>query len=542
MTAGSALAERPETAGADSTPEGPATRRWSLEHVAVGAVVSAFAVAVASSIWIRSPLGHDESVYALRARDLIEGGWTTSSGVYWADYRAPGLSIMLAAVGRIIGLHVSTSRAVVMVLGAVIVATTWFVARRVGGPVAGLVAAVTLAASAGFVLTSSLLLADVPGAAFTMVAVAVYTSEIRDDRLRWSWWVVPLCALAATVSRFGAPIMLGAGLVGVTIMFAPRLLGRRDWLLIAQIAVLGVATALTCALVMFTHLVSLGDASPVEANQNLVGGKGLTFATGWRDLRRVVNPWSDYSLHLWSGPVAVLVALGVALALVGVAVRRVPAAVVAGAALAAVVSTFGIVLTVGLVVPNYLALSLPFWAILAGLGYGWTVAAIRSWSAPLVAGLAVVGAVIAAFLVVDAARDARAAHGGYIDSFGAIRSSSVQVNETYEDGRCLLVTSYSPQVGYYSGCDVVTFSGSELEGPLQDELIPRIVGRTDAPDGYDVVGVFVVESGKRQPPDEVFDSAPSLDRRRLFEHGEPGARRRHSWVQLIEPCAWERTC
>jgi hypothetical protein len=514
--------------------------RW----VSIGTVVLAFFLSVSSAIWLRSPIGHDEAVYSLRARDLLNHGWSTTTGSYWTDYRAPGLSVLMSLVGQVIGLHVSTSRAIVMVLGAAIVVATWDIARRIGGDIAGVVAALVLTASFGFTLTSSVLLADVPGAAFAIVAVVVYFAEIERGVLRWSFVLVPVLTFCGTVSRFGAPFMLAAGLVGVSLIAVVDVYRARNWVLVGQALLLAAAVALTCALVLLTDLLSLGTLSPVEANRRLIDGKGYDTSSGLRDLERVVNPWSGYVHQLWSRPVAIFAAAGIGLAIIGVLLKKLRARVVIGVGFACVSSTMAIVVSVGLVQTNYLVLTLPYWAILAGLGYGWFFAEVwrsaaraEDWRPALI----VAGVLVAIPFVADAAHDARSKHVGYEISFGVIRGASVAAGDGLGDD-CLLVTSYSPQVGYYSRCRVVTFDKSRLDSPLLETLPRRIDAALRGRSDVGAIGVFIVENGKRQPAADEFETSPALERARLFEIGEDGHPKRHAWVQIIRPCVADMTC
>ena len=101
-------------------------RRLMVAAGIVGIVLSRCHI---PALAVRSPLGHDESVYALRSRNLLEG-WTYLSGDYWRDYRAPGLPLMFSGLGRVIGVHVTTARAFVVLLGVLIVLVTALLGRR----------------------------------------------------------------------------------------------------------------------------------------------------------------------------------------------------------------------------------------------------------------------------------------------------------------------------------------------------------------------------------------------------------------------------
>ena len=97
--------------------------------VALGIVIVCYLAICISALAERSALGHDESVYALRSRDL-QGGWTNLSGNYWRDYRAPGLPLLLAAVGRVLGTYVTAARFVVVLLGLTIIIVTTIIGAR----------------------------------------------------------------------------------------------------------------------------------------------------------------------------------------------------------------------------------------------------------------------------------------------------------------------------------------------------------------------------------------------------------------------------
>ena len=528
------------------TTEAP-TRRHLMARVRndtaqIGIVVAAFLVGVLAVIGSRTPLGHDESVYVLRGRDIAELGWNELSGEYWVDYRAPGVPLLLSWLARVVGVHVTTSRALIAVLAVVVLLGTWAIGRRFAGAMVGVVAAVVLAVTSGFISTASTVLADVPGAAFSIVAVWIFGAEACQGRLRWAWLLVPILTLLACISRFGSPFMLGAGLVGLSVAVLPEVVRSRNWLLVAQAVLLGLVVALISWLVLFTELVSIRGRTPVDANRSLIEGKQLTAATGFRDLGAVVNPWSDSGVvRLWSAPVAVIVVVGVVAAITAALLGRVSRAVVAGISIAAIVSTVGIVASVGLIVNNYLALTLPYWALLVGIGWTWmwrVVATVFEGDVPRRA-LAAAACVIAIALLMDGVVDARRIAATSTSTFVPIRAASVELGEAY-DGRCIAITSYTPQVGYFSGCIVTPF-GSELDRPLDELLADRLAPYQGlVEDGYQPV-VFLVDSGKRQPSHSAFDS-PAVSSRRLFEHSVGDGRRQTSWVQVVDGCVLARAC
>lgn len=523
-------------------------RAARVDLASIAVVAGAFLISVLTVIAKRVPLGHDESVYMLRARDLGELGWSATSGDYWVDYRAPGGSIMLSALGELVGLHVATSRAFVALLATSMVILTWAIGRRLADPRVGLVGAALLALTTGYVSASSLVLADVPGAAFSLAAVWLYAVEVQNRRLRFSFVAIPALTLFACVSRFGAPFMLAAGFVGVSLFALPDVLRERNRRLAVQALLLGLVVTIVCWVVLFTEFVSIRGESPVEANQRLVSSKQLSISTGFRDLWSVVNPWSGARVqHLWSKPVAVIMALGVVAAIVGAILNRVPRRFVVGMAAAAIFSTIGITASIGLIVSNYLVLCLPFWVLLAGSGLAWLgdllVRPIRlARVAPVFATLVVV---VAAGLLVSTASEARLIATRSTASFVPIRAASVELGETF-GRRCVAVTSYTPQVGYYSGCKVTVFGTVVQVAEVVTQSLPEMLSdRLLSFDqlvrqGYQPV-VFLVNRGKRQPPEEAFQST-AVDAERLFEYSIGRGSRQTSWVQLIDPCVIERNC
>lgn len=513
-----------------------------------GVVVGVCFLAVTlPALAVRSPLGHDESVYALRSRDLLDG-WAFLSGDYWRDFRAPGLPLMLSGIGRVVGVHVTTARILVVVLGLLIVVTTGLLGRRLANWSVGAMAAALLVVSNGFVLTSTTLLADTPGAAFALVAVAIYLRDVDHGRLRWSYLVVPLATFAATLSRFGAPFMIAAGLAGVVVIAAPAVVSVRNWRLVAESAALAAATALVVALVVLTDTFSLDGRSPASANRDLVGRNDFTFSTGMSDLKQVINPWSGHFFPMWSKAVGLLFVSGVVLAVVSVIVQRSRWRVVAFGLVAGSISVLSIVATVGLVVPNYLSLSIPYWAILAASGWDWLARRAIAWgrSRDLPAARIVLVGTASVFVVLAAnvANDVRDAHHGYGVAHGAVRSASVVARQELGD-ECVLISRYTPQAGYYSRCRISPFHEWDLP-QARDSLgvtIDQVVARWNLgipPDSP--IATLLVEQAIRQPDLAELTTQDGLLGERLFEAGQPGEARRYTVLHVVEPCVADRSC
>lgn len=513
--------------------------------IVIGVLCVAFVAISLPSLFVRSPLGHDEAVYALRARNMLDG-WTYRSGDYWRDYRAPGLPVMLSLVARVTGAGVTVFRFVVVLLGAATLGSTFFAGRVLRGWTVGLGAALAMMLTSGFVLSSTTLLADVPGAAFAMIAVAAYVHDVRQGQLRTSLVIVPLACFVSTLSRFGAPFMLGAGLVATVVVYAPEIAARRDVRLVAQSAALAAIVGAVVAVVVLTDTFTLDGTSPATANSDLVSGNGFTFSTGIADLWNVINPWSGHFFSLWSRWVAVLFLVGVVAALISIAFDRSRARIVVFGLLAGLISTFAIVITVGLVVPNYLALTLPFWALTAATGWDAILRAVTQIRIQAVRdGLLVLAGVGLVLLIVASAQRVKDGHEGYVDAYANIRQASVYTGEQLGDD-CQLIARYTPQAGYYSGCEIFPFTRVSPDDPAND-LASAAEAITDNGSYGSAVesgglAVMYVERAIRQPELTLAISLDDLYARRLIELGEPEDRRQHVIVEVVASCVADFSC
>jgi 4-amino-4-deoxy-L-arabinose transferase-like glycosyltransferase len=522
--------------------------RYRLSPHSVGALTVGFVflTLTAPALAVRSPLGHDEAVYSLRGRDLLTG-WTHLSVDYWRDYRAPGLPLMLGGLGRVIGVHVTTSRLLVVLLALVIMASTAAIGARLASRSVGLTAAALLPLVFGFSLTATIVLADTPGAAFALVAIAIYLRDVEAGRLRLSLVAVPLLAFAATMSRFGAPFMLGAGLVGVAIVFAPDVVRGRNWAVALESAGLAVAVTAVVAVVILTDTFTLDGRSPATANSDLVGMNGFTIRTGMENLFDVVNPWTAHSFPLWSKAVALMVGAGLVAAVVSVVFDRSRWRIVTFGLFAGVVSLFAVVATVGLVVPNYLVLTLPFWALVAAAGWEWMARAVFTrvrHRVAVVRVLAAVAAVGVAALVVDVGSDVRQVHQRYELLYANILDASLvtfdQVGES-----CVLIARYTPQAGYYSRCRIAPFDDQDWPDDAEwlAASVDNVINRWDLgvpPDAP--IAVMLVRQANRQPDSTTLTERADLFVERVFEAGSPEKYRDQVTVLIVDPCVSERSC
>ncbi|HLW17454.1 MAG TPA: glycosyltransferase family 39 protein [Actinomycetota bacterium] len=169
-------------------------------------IVCAFVASVSFSIAQRIPFENDESVYATQARAWAAGGPITGVGLQ----RAP----LLPAIGTI--LYKAGARAewpfrlVGLLSGVAAVLLTWGLARAVAGPTAGLTAAALFASVPNVQQRSAQFMTDVPATAL-MLAFALIVWRNRE-RAGPSLLVAAPIAAAAVYLRYASilPIVVVA--------------------------------------------------------------------------------------------------------------------------------------------------------------------------------------------------------------------------------------------------------------------------------------------------------------------------------------------
>jgi 4-amino-4-deoxy-L-arabinose transferase-like glycosyltransferase len=433
------------------------TRRQSIAGWEVIAVVGAMAVVGVIGVIAISrgaPLLWDEAVYSLRVRELVG---EVVRGHYWIEVRAPGLPVLLSAAWLLPGggdlLSVGDAvvlRAMCLVLAVAGIGLTWVIARSLIGAHGAAVAAWLLAIAPGWHESSWQVMPDITGTVLTLAAMAVILFAARGARV--TWWALlaaPLCG-AATLVRYGAPL-----LVGPTVLAA--LLLRREAVQSSRLRSLVVlaSTAVAAGVVWFVPAVTGSSRPPV-----------LIFA-GRQDEKAVpaLASAADFLTTLFElvGPLfGPLVVIGGGVALVA-AVRqrelRVPAVACALIALSVL-----LLMLFGIAEYNvrYLTPSLPFLAILAAVGL--VRVAERPMSAGLVALVAAVGVAgvgIAAGTAVDRTNE-------MTQTFDPVRAAYEGITATAE-APCV-VLDYNPTAEWYTGCAVF---GASNPPYLAADTFPR---------------------------------------------------------------------
>lgn len=206
-------------------------------------VVTLFVVGTGVGIVANTALGYDESVYAVLARHWVSG--TPDSG--WALHRPPLLSVLgvvpvVAADGQ-----EWAFRSIGAAFGVGTVLAAWSLARSVGGPVAGLLAAVTLAAASPLQLESGVFLTDVPSTCLLMVLTALLWRQLRGPGpINAGFLLLAPIAAAAFYLRYGAAVAIVA--LGIA---AVATTGRR----LARSARIVLASLVVFLLLLLPHAV-----------------------------------------------------------------------------------------------------------------------------------------------------------------------------------------------------------------------------------------------------------------------------------------------
>ncbi len=218
------------------------TRGRTIEIAAVGGILVVVAIGAVWLIGQAIPLGWDESVYAAKSRSLL----TDIPSTTWAIYRAPGLPVV-GLLGGAFGFTDANVRAVALVLNLGALAMAWAFARMLWGPLAAIVALLTIVGSPVVIAEIALFHTDLPSAGLLLALMLLvwYEFERRPEPSRLLIAAAPLAALAFYV-RYGSILPIGGigiaavvlwhrsmlrnkGLVGLTVvlaalLFAPHVL------------------------------------------------------------------------------------------------------------------------------------------------------------------------------------------------------------------------------------------------------------------------------------------------------------------------------
>ena len=209
------------------------TRVRSREIIVLLGMATVLAIGL---IAIRSAgaLGHDESIYALKARSWISDTPTTG----WADYRPLGMSVVAWVVLQFSSTEAAL-RTAAIVLSVITIVTMWTVGRTMYDAVTATLASAVFAGTASFLRRATELLNDVSSAGLLLATMGVIWYQF--ERRPHSWWLLAAAPLAAGAyyMRYGSVLglvviaVVGAVLWNRTLLVAWRQILATGALLIA---------------------------------------------------------------------------------------------------------------------------------------------------------------------------------------------------------------------------------------------------------------------------------------------------------------------
>lgn len=469
----------------------------SVKEIALLAVIIAtFGVVALLLIRQGTPLGHDESVYSLRARQFTMG---TAPISYWRPYRAPGLPVVL----QIAWLGPATEpylRIIVAAFGIIVVASTWFLGRLLGGIRVGLIAAGGVAVSSLVLIGSTRVLPDIPGAALGLLTVSVYAWAVSRERVSKLLLLVPVLSLAAVLLRFGAPIPIAVGLVAITLWRYQAALKSR-WL----ISVTAVLTLVVVSAVLFIPAATVWAQSPAYPGAPYAANAALRSAS--------VLPWYQGFADYWSLRTYIVGGMAGTMLLVGLLIGLATALrhwrkcrdfwVALGAGGATVIVLAFVVHGE----PRYLSPTLPWLWIAAAFGLA---AVSRAWNREV--GMAV-GVTVLLLIGIDSHRRAYLQNEANTDRHQIVKEAAVSIDIVTDDGKCSVITGDTAIVGWYSKCPTNRYNTTTVD-----------VEHPSFPEGPRFL--FWIEGGARQPEDKVLNEYLQSTSGVPFTVGQPGDGRR----------------
>jgi 4-amino-4-deoxy-L-arabinose transferase-like glycosyltransferase len=207
-------------------------RGWSIRRgrsIEIAAVVGILVVVAIAAVWLIGqaiPLGWDESVYASKSRSLV----TDIPSSTWAIYRAPGLPVV-GLLGGAFGFTDANLRAVALLFNLGALAMAWALARMLWGPLAAIVALLTIAGSPVVIAEIALFHTDLPSAGLLLALMLLVWHEFerRPEPSRLLIAAAPLAALAFYV-RYGSILPIGGIGIAAAVLWHRSMLRNKGLL------------------------------------------------------------------------------------------------------------------------------------------------------------------------------------------------------------------------------------------------------------------------------------------------------------------------
>ena len=481
--------------------------RWTRAVCVAGFSVIAFVAIVQNA-----PLAWDESVFATRARDVMNSNFSfdVRSGIYWGDHRPPGLPLLLAGPFWLLGPSDLVARSVIVALGAIGLVLVGrlvdvFFSRHVGTFVVALTAFCP-----GVLAAGSMIFGDVPSIPFVALALIGLSRALVDRQDVWLL-LVPPSLTVATVVRYGSAMLIAAPLAILGLWFLyDRLVHHNIWSVCRLLAT--AATSLVgIAVVLYTTLFTR-NVSPAAATRALGETNGGDPGRWRQDLSDILQPGPvDYGFggSFWGLSYSALFCLSATAAGLLLVFRRKWLRLLFAVSIAATpVALYAV--TVNQFVTTYFAPIFVSWAVAVAIGLfpGETVTrpsgsastapprTVEHRGGRTTLALVAIVLLIAGGVIVSSARATRTMHDR-LYGFDSTRSASLIAGDLL--GRsCALGTVRYPQVAWYSECSTVSLGGLNglFDGTNDDAEVAELLRRAGA---VDVVGVLIVEGIGGQP-------------------------------------------
>ncbi|MGA7095998.1 MAG: hypothetical protein WB245_00355 [Acidimicrobiia bacterium] len=409
-------------------------------------------------------LGHDESAYGLKAKQWLLG----TPGTGWAPHRGVGMSVygyvVLGLGGAEPGLRL------LGLIGAIgLVVGIWALVQRMSDATAAAMASVAVIAGPALLRRSTEYLSDVPAAALLVWCMVVVWGQL-GSRQRPTYkllWVLPP-ALAAFYMRYQSILSFGLIALTVLVLWWPQIRQRPGPILaLSGLGIIGLIPHFALAMELrgspwgiltYTSEVSgrayLGEGLVDYVHMapwqlaGLIGVPAIGFALiglaySWKDTFR-----RDRFLFLLLPAVAQILALGILSHGEPRFVFFPMALIVAAAAM---------------------AIRENFWPHRSAIRLGWALMVL------------IVGSLALSAASVRNLVEHRAASNESIELAG------LDVSDQAADESCGVMTSYTPQITYYSECSSDVFRSDEEP----EVAVGNLVG--------EMKFMVLVEDGKRQP-------------------------------------------
>jgi hypothetical protein len=424
-------------------------------------------------------LGHDEAAYAVKAKSWLEG--TPETG--WAPHRATGMSVygylVLAAGGAEPGLRMI---GLVSVLG--LAAGVWALGRRMANPRVGALAALAVVAGPSMLRRATEYLSDIPAAALLVLCMVVVWREF-GDRARPTYrllWLLPLAWIAFYL-RYQSILSFALIAFVVLVLWWRKIRERPGPVL---------AVALVGLLGLIPHA--------VEAMQLTGKPWGILTFTGEIAERAYIGEGIfDYlSLLIWPlagfiGPIAVVAALGGVVAYWRDSLMR-------ERFLFLLIPAVLQVLALGLLShgeARFVFFPLALVVIAGVMAADRWISEGRTAVAPVAWGLAIL---LIGSMGLSAGTVRRAVENRALVNL-PMELAAIEVRSQAGSETCGVLTTFTPQVTYYSECSSLPYLAGEdpgtavalLEGPKRFMVL--VEGGRRQPEGDDLAGLVALTAG-----------------------------------------------